>query len=79
MKIEFLKPAQLELDEAFEFYEFEQQGLGHRFFKEVKSAIHRIDEFPLAWQNITKIRDDVLCKTSPMELFINWKKRKLSL
>jgi len=35
VKITFLKPAEKELDDAVEYYESEQWGLGIRFQKEV--------------------------------------------
>lgn len=42
MDIEFLKLAQLELDDAFEYYESELRGLGYKFQIEVKNSIKRI-------------------------------------
>ena len=52
MNIAFLKVAQLELDEAFEYYECAQQGLGFRFQAEVENAISRIEQFPNRYQEI---------------------------
>ena len=56
MKIVFDKLAQLELDDALEYYELEAPGLGKRFKVEVKSGIRRIHEYPDAW---TKEKNDV--------------------
>ena len=46
MKIVFDKLAQLELDDALEYYELEVPGLGARFKVEVKRGIRRIREYP---------------------------------
>ena len=45
MNIRFLEPAQNELDDAFDWYEMEQSGLGHRFLTEIQSALKRITVF----------------------------------
>jgi len=46
MNIRFLEPARYELDDAFDWYEMEQSGLGQRFLAEVRSALKRIAIFP---------------------------------
>ena len=46
MKVKFLDAAQLELDEAVEFYNHEFPGLGNQFLQEVLGAIERIARFP---------------------------------
>jgi plasmid stabilization system protein ParE len=46
MNIRFLEPAQNELDDAFNWYEMEQCGLGRRLLVEVQSALKRITVFP---------------------------------
>lgn len=56
MKVIFDKLAQLELDDASEFYELEVPELGKRFQMEVKQAIRRICEYPRRW---TKERGDI--------------------
>ena len=57
MKIVFDKLAQLEFDDASEYYEFEVPGLGTRFIEEVKRGIRRIREYPDAW---SKEKNDLL-------------------
>jgi toxin ParE2 len=47
--IRLLKPAQLELDEAFDFYESQNPGLGFYFIEEFEKASKRIELFPEAW------------------------------
>ena len=46
MKIEFLEPAQIELDEAFNWYECQQLNLGIQFLNEFDAAIRRVIAFP---------------------------------
>jgi len=50
MHIRFLEVAPLELDEAVEYYDNEEPGLGRAFLEEVLSALDRIGSFPEAWQ-----------------------------
>ncbi|MFW6134669.1 MAG: type II toxin-antitoxin system RelE/ParE family toxin [Elusimicrobiota bacterium] len=49
MKINFLEIAQIELDDAIEYYNYEVPGLGDAFLTEVLNALDRIGEFPEAW------------------------------
>lgn len=49
MKIEFLEVAQMELYEAFEWYELQQKNLGLQFLNEFDAAIRRIVAFPEAY------------------------------
>lgn len=50
MNIRFLQIAEIELDEAVAFYNYEACGLGNNFLCEVLKALDRILEFPEAWQ-----------------------------
>lgn len=52
MKIEFLEPAQAELDEAFLWYEEQRQGLGYEFIDEVDEALKRLSYRPKAYAPI---------------------------
>jgi hypothetical protein len=54
MKITFLDEAQLELDEAIDFYNNESDGLGSVFLQEVLNAIERIGNFPNAWHPLSE-------------------------
>ena len=54
MKINFLKIAQMELDDAIEYYNFEVAGLGDTFLAEVLNALDRIGRFPEAWHPCSK-------------------------
>ena len=54
MRITFLDEAQLELDEAIEFYNNESDGLGSVFLQEVLNAIERIGNFTNAWHPLSE-------------------------
>ena len=54
MKISFLEIAQLELDDAIEYYNNEAAGLGDAFLTEVLNALDRIGVFPEAWHPFSK-------------------------
>jgi toxin ParE2 len=54
MKINFLEIAQIELDDAIEYYNFEVPGLGDAFLTEVLNALDRIGEFSEAWHPCSK-------------------------
>ena len=49
MDVLFDDLAAYELNDASEYYELEVPGLGIRFKNEVKKAIRRICEYPMAW------------------------------
>ncbi len=68
MKIEFLDIAQVELDEAIQYYEFEQKDLGKRFLKEIKVAILRIKTFPFSCQLISENSRQCLVKSFPFSI-----------
>ena len=54
MRIRFLEIAQIEIDEAIEYYNYEMHGLGEEFLTEVLKALDRIGEFPEAWHSCSK-------------------------
>ena len=49
MQIRFLEIAQIELDEAVAYYDYESPGLGKKFLQEVLDTLDRIGRFPRAW------------------------------
>jgi plasmid stabilization system protein ParE len=49
MDVFFSAPARKELDDAFEYFELQQPGLGYRFAADVDEALSRIQRQPLAW------------------------------
>jgi len=52
MKVRFLKPAQLEVDDAVEWYDSQSQGWGIRFLDDLDRTIRRIAAFPLSCTEI---------------------------
>jgi plasmid stabilization system protein ParE len=65
MKIEFLKAAQTELDQAFEWYETQQKDLGVQFLNEFDAAIRRIISYPESYILIEKNVRRCLIKCFP--------------
>lgn len=49
MTIEILEIALREYDEAKEFYETEQPGLGYKFEEQIRLSLLRIQQHPQAW------------------------------
>jgi len=51
---EFLQAAQMELDDAFTWYETQQKNLGRQFIQEFDAAVKRLSTFPQAYPEIEK-------------------------
>jgi len=49
MKVRFHPEAEVELNDAVDYYDGCQQGLGLEFGKEVYATVQNICQFPLAW------------------------------
>jgi len=54
MKYSFHPLAVAELNDAIDYYEELQSGLGLEFAKEVFSSIQRVTEFPTAWSSLSQ-------------------------
>jgi len=54
VKIEFLKVAEAELNDAIAFYNMQSEGLGFEFAAEIKRTLERIVLHPDAWMPISK-------------------------
>ncbi|MDR9418894.1 type II toxin-antitoxin system RelE/ParE family toxin [Gracilimonas sp.] len=54
MKLRLLKPAENEIDEAFEYYEEQLEGLGYKFIDEVLDGFKRIKANPKSWSPYSK-------------------------
>ena len=63
--VEFLDVAQNELDDVFEYYEFQQENLGYRFIKEVMHSLELITAYPEAWMQSSSHTRRCLIKTFP--------------
>lgn len=68
MKIRFLSPAYLELDDAAKYYDYQLPGLGFRFFQEISSAIDRIRFMPEAWKKVGERTRRCVLKGFPFAL-----------
>ena len=54
MKIRFLEIAQIELDQAIDYYNYESPGLGDDFLAEVLKTLDRFGEYPEAWHRLSQ-------------------------
>ena len=68
MKFRLLTPANLELNEAMEYYDHQLPGLGFRFFQETSAAIERIRLMPEAWTKIGERTRRCMLKGFPYAL-----------
>jgi plasmid stabilization system protein ParE len=60
-KFKILEEAELELRDAFYYYEYELPGLGRKFVNEFRRGIKRILQHPFAWSPVEeKVRKCVL-------------------
>lgn len=65
MTLKLLDIAQIELDEAFEYYEALELNLGYRFVSDIEEAIKRIKQFPNAWHPLSTNTRRCLAKNFP--------------
>lgn len=48
-RVEFLSLARDEVSEAYDYYNLQQTGLGKQFAAEVRDAVRRLTQYPLAF------------------------------
>jgi hypothetical protein len=77
LKIQFISQANIELDEAIKYYDYQLPGLGFRFFQEISSAIERIKLMPEAWSIIKGNTRRCILKGFPYALFYIWDKEEI--
>ncbi len=65
MKISFLKIAQIEFEEAVDYYNLQSEGLGFDFALEVKKTLERIFSYPNAWASLSKNTKRCRCNRFP--------------
>lgn len=70
MKVDFLSIAEIELNEAIDYYNKQSEGLGFELAYEIQKTIERIIQFPDAGQNYQKEHEDADVKDFLMVLFI---------
>jgi len=68
MRVEFLQLAEQELDDAFEYYEYQQSDLGYRFVDELYHSIELVKFYPSAWSKSSKNTRRCIVKTFPYAL-----------
>jgi len=68
MEVRFLDVAQQEFDEAVEYYNDEESGLGDRFLLEVIDSLQRIKQFPEAWHSYTSNSRRCLTRRFPYSI-----------
>lgn len=76
MKVNFLKLAEKELDNAFAYYESVQRGLGFRFLSEVELPKNRVINFPLSYERIGKYSRRCLVQKFPYGLIYQFTESK---
>ena len=76
MKVKFLDVAQAELDEAFEYYESIQDGLGYRFLDELILSKLRIVKFPNSYARIGEYSRRCLIQKFPYSLIYEFSETK---
>lgn len=54
MKVEFLSVAEIEFNDAINYYNQQREGLGFEFGAEVKRTLGRIVQYPKAWTPVSK-------------------------
>lgn len=81
MKFRFHPDAEVELNDAIDYYEACQEHLGVEFAREVYATIHRIRDFPSAWQLMSKTTRRCLTNRFPFVSYVpyNVKRSLLSL
>ncbi|MBU4486099.1 MAG: type II toxin-antitoxin system RelE/ParE family toxin [Candidatus Delongbacteria bacterium] len=69
MKIEFLPPADDELEDAINYYNDQLQGLGDQFYNEFESGILLIKKFPNFWDKVGTNTRRFILKRFPYLIF----------
>jgi ParE toxin of type II toxin-antitoxin system, parDE len=54
MQVQFLQPAQYELDQAIDYYNAQAPNLGQAFLLEILASLDRICLWPDAWHLVSK-------------------------
>ena len=65
MKVDFLSIAEIELNDAIDYYNEQSEGLGFELAYEVQKTIERIIHFPEAWFKLSKRTRRCRCKRFP--------------
>ncbi len=68
MRVKIIEPAEIELNDAFEYYENELDGLGYRFIDEFNDAVNRILKHPHAWSSVKNNVRKCILKKFPFKI-----------
>ncbi len=63
-----LEQAELELDDAFDYYEYQLSGLGKKFLEDFNKCVRRILNHPYAWSPIKENVRKCLLKKFPFQI-----------
>lgn len=66
----------MELDDAFDYYESQQEGLGFRFQSEVTRALSRVVGHPMSYQKIGKYACRCLVHKFPYGVIYQYKENR---
>ena len=64
MNVEFHSQASAELNDAVDYYNQREAGVGRRFAEEVRNAVRRIEDFPQAWALVAEEEGLRRCQTN---------------
>jgi len=73
VKVSFFKPAEVEFDDAVNYYNSQQKGLGLRFQTEVAHALSRMVLYPASYQKIGKYSRRCLVHNFPYGMIFQHK------
>jgi plasmid stabilization system protein ParE len=65
MKLRILDEASEELDDAFNYYQYEQESLGYRFISNFADTLELIKFYPNGWHPLSKKTRRCLIKSFP--------------
>ncbi len=54
MKVSILDEASKELDDAFNYYQYQQENLGYRFISKFSDTLELIKSYPNSWHPLSK-------------------------
>jgi len=77
VKIEFLAPAESELNEAIVYYNHKRSNLGFEFSEEVKRTLERILQYPEAWSSLSKRTRQCTTKKFPYNVIYQIRSEKI--
>ncbi len=69
MKLEFSELAKLEIEDARDYYNLQQEDLGERFKEHIKESVDSIAQFPLLYPKVTDELHRVVVHKFPYSIF----------